>query len=278
MTHEHTPFEEEDDRLRAENEFLKMKLMLEKGAKFGNMSDMSLPPEIENVFLNNIMEFEKQAEKQEYKKVEEQLDNPAHFKPVNEIPDAEIDQAWNELSVYLNDHGINLDACSPNVTSRELYRFTLEELFKEEMSIINMPGMMHCFIYDEFHPDPIYENSNKVEYHLFHDIFSNRELFFEIDYAEEGFTFNGKKYNKIAEYKSMINRFKSFFDDILLEKCKVDQCMILENTCEVAGYYVATAIAKDSTSYSGGFRVILTRNDLEYWNFSEISIEGFDPS
>jgi hypothetical protein len=224
------------------------------------------------------MEFERQAEKQQYKTIAEQLNNPTHFKPSNEIAEQNIDQAWHELSVYLNDHGINLDACSPNVTNRELYRFTLEELFNEEVSMINMPGMMHCFIYDEFHPDPLYEISNKVEYHLFMDIFSNRDVFFEIDYDAAGFIVNGKEYKKRIEFVSAINRFKSFFDDIILDRFEVEQCIINEDHCVVNGQYMATAVANESTIFSGNFRVELTRKDKEYWNFSIISIEGFDPS
>jgi hypothetical protein len=40
-----------------------MKLMLEQGAQFGKMETNSeLDPDIENEFLNYIMEFEKQSE------------------------------------------------------------------------------------------------------------------------------------------------------------------------------------------------------------------------
>ena len=40
-----------NEDLQAENEFLKMKLMLERGAVFGSAEDKVLPPEIENTFL-----------------------------------------------------------------------------------------------------------------------------------------------------------------------------------------------------------------------------------
>ncbi|MEJ0104653.1 MAG: hypothetical protein WDO19_19745 [Bacteroidota bacterium] len=45
----------EEDRLKAENDFLKMKLMLEHGAQFDEMENNELPAEIENEFLNNII-------------------------------------------------------------------------------------------------------------------------------------------------------------------------------------------------------------------------------
>ena len=42
----------EKEKLKAENDFLKMKMMLEKGAQFGaGPNSMELPPELENEFL-----------------------------------------------------------------------------------------------------------------------------------------------------------------------------------------------------------------------------------
>ena len=49
-----------EENLKNENEFLKMKLMLEQGAQFGSMTgDGGLPAGTENQFLNYIMEYEK---------------------------------------------------------------------------------------------------------------------------------------------------------------------------------------------------------------------------
>ena len=151
----------EEENLQNENEFLKMKLMLEQGAQFSNMqTDGKLPTEIENQFLKNIIEFEKQFEEHKTIKVFDRIERPAHFKPVNEIPDDEIDNAWDELDEYLHKYGIELSVCSPNISKRELYRFTTEELFNHEMDDMNVPGMMSCFTYDEFYPDYIYDNTN----------------------------------------------------------------------------------------------------------------------
>ena len=55
--------EEEKEKLRLENEIRKIKLELEKGAKFIEDPDMpGLPPEIENEFLNYIEQFEDMRE------------------------------------------------------------------------------------------------------------------------------------------------------------------------------------------------------------------------
>ena len=93
---------DEEGNLKNENEFLKMKLMLEQGAQFGSMTgDGGLPADIENQFLKNIMAFEKQAAEKKMIKVFDKIERPSHFKPVNEIPDDAIENAWSNLDEYL---------------------------------------------------------------------------------------------------------------------------------------------------------------------------------
>lgn len=258
---------------------MKMKLMLEKGAQFGmDLEVGGMPAELENKFLKQIMEFEKQVADPVITTVFERLNKPSHFKPVNEISVEKIDEAWNELLVYLGQHNIQLDACSPNISNAELYRFTTEELFKMEMNVINIPGMMTCFIYDEFHPDPVYESSRMVEHDLFGDIFRENELFHEIAYDPNGFVFNGREYEDRQEYLTLINRFKSFYELIELDECNITQCIVNEEFSNIQGYYAATAKAGQiSTVFSGHFTVRLCINEMGYWNFKKIFIEGFDP-
>src|SRR5450759_1662648 len=94
---------DEEENLKNENEFLKMKLMLEQGAQFGTMqTDSELPAGIENQFLRNVMEFEKQFEEQKTIKVFDKIERPNHFKPVNEVREDEIENAWTNLDEYLH--------------------------------------------------------------------------------------------------------------------------------------------------------------------------------
>src|SRR6185437_8242613 len=150
----------EEEKLKNENEFLKMKLMLEQGAEFGTMdTDAELSANAENDFLNYMMAYEKQVPERKRIRVFDRIERPAHFKPVAEIPDNEIDSAWDELDSYLNKYNIDLAVCSPNISNRELYRFATEELFDYDMNDIFIPGGMTCFTYDEFYPDHIYDNT-----------------------------------------------------------------------------------------------------------------------
>ncbi len=270
---------EGDEKLKAENEFIKMKLMLEKGASFGMGEDGELPAETENEFLRNVIEFEKQFEEHKTIKVFDKIGRPTQFKPAVEIPDKEMDKAWNDLSDHLGEYGISLDVCSPNISKRELYRFTIEELFVYEMGDMNIPGMMHGFIYDEFHPDPVYDNSRMVEQNLFRDIFRKEDLFYEIDYDKDNFIFNDTLYENRESFIEMINRFKSLFDKIRLLKCTVTNCVVKEKDCLVKGNYKASVKSGNhKMNYSGSFKVDLVLNDMDYWYFKNIQIDGFNPS
>src|SRR5438046_2031878 len=95
----------EEEKLKMENDFLKMKMMLERGAEFEKTEEGDeLPADIENQFLRNIMEFEKQFDQHKIITVFDKIGNPTQFKPVNEIPDDAIEEAWTELYNYMHDH------------------------------------------------------------------------------------------------------------------------------------------------------------------------------
>ncbi|MFC0776033.1 hypothetical protein [Terrimonas alba] len=268
---------EGDEKLKAENEFLKMKLMLEQGTHFAGNDNTNLPTEIENQFLNNVMAFEKQFSGHKTIKVFDKIGRPQHFKPVAEIANEDIEAAWNQLSEYLDKHGIDLSVCSPNISVRELYRFTTEELFEHETDDMNLPGWTTNFIYDEFHPDPVYDNSRLVEQDLFNDIFRKADLFYDIHYAKDGFIFNGLFYNDFKLYGERINRFKSLFDEIEMTEFNVDDCTVKENNCYVLGQYKATArMGSDETFFAGSYEVKLVISELGYWDMKEIQISGFN--
>lgn len=265
-----------EENLKAENDFLKMKLMLERGGQFESAEDESLPPEVENQFLNQVIAFEEQFENRKPIKIYEKIGRPQQFKPAAEIPDNDIEQAWKELDEYLGGHGISVDVCSPNVSTKELYRFVTEELFEHETDDISLPGWSTHFIYDEFHPDAKYENSRMVKDDLLGDIFSKRDLVNRHHYTD-GFSFNGQHFADFDKFSEKINRFKSLFEEIELENCSIDQCEVREKECQVSGAY--KAIAKSGANelvYTGLLKVELVIDDSRYWDFKTIDIVGFN--
>lgn len=269
---------EGDEKLRAENEFMKMKLMLEKDASFAVSNNDELPAETENEFLKNVIEFEKQFEEHKTIKVFDKIGRPTHFKPADEIPDEEIDKAWDNLSDHLDKYGISLDACSPNISKRELYRFTLEELFAYEMDDMNIPGMMHGFIYDEFHPDPVYDNTRAATDDCINYILQQEPLEWTHHFSDEKLRLNEHYPISIDELKNIVNRFKTAYDNLEINEIAADNCIIDEKLSTVAGTYAVTAaIDTDIQLLSGNWKVIfLLDEESGYWYITAIEIKGIN--
>ena len=269
----------EEDRLKAENEFLKMKLMLEKGAEFGNLgSGNHLPADIENEFLNYMMEFERQSENPVYIKVFDKIGRPTNFKPVTQITDIEIEEEWNCLLKYLNAYNINFDVCSPNIHVRELYRFVTEELFEHEMNDINIPGATSNFIYDEFYPDAVYENSNAASDECINYILQKKPIEWTHHFRNENIRLNEYSPLTIIEFKSLADNYKSAYDSIEIETIAVTKCLVEEQICSVNGKYdVKAVIDNEVLQLSGNWKVNFEKDDnFGYWYIFEVQISGIN--
>jgi hypothetical protein len=263
----------DEDRLKAENDFLKMKLMLENGAQFSEGNNNDLPPEIENQFLRNMVEFESQFAEHKTIKVFDKIGKPAQFVNVADIPDEKMDKAWEELSKYLQQHGIFLDVCSPNISKKELYRFTTEELFVYEMDDISIPGMMHGFIYDEFHPDFKYDNSRLAIQDCISRILTKEPFEWAHHFREVNLQLNQHSGLDLQQFKERVNQFKSSYDDLQLEEPTAQNCIIEEKLCKVSGdYSVKASVGMESFSLSGTWEVLLEQDENEYWYIVSVQV------
>ncbi len=268
----------DNESLKTENDFLKMKLMLERGAYVGGANE-ELPADIENQFLNNVMAFEKQFEERKTI-LFDKIKRPQHFKPVADISDNEIEEAYDSLLNYLNEHSIDFSVCSPNISVRELYRFVTEELFEYGMNDLNLPGWTTNFIYDEFHADPVYESEKVVKDDFF-------EYLFRIDPVSEYFHclhdkdifLNGKLYAEAKDVKETFNRFKSFYKKIRLQEIEVKSCSVQEDKTIAKGNYKAIATTIEDgvkMSFQGNFMIELQPDELGYWSIKLMQIDGID--
>jgi hypothetical protein len=278
---EHSEEEYEEGNLKNENEFLKMKMMLESGAQFGSMSEEGLPPEIENQFLRNIMAFEKQAQEMKMIKIFDKIERPDHFKPVSEISDEDIDNAWKTLNEYLNKYGIELSFLSPKVTTRELYRFTMEELFDHEMNDMDLPGMVSCFTYDEFHPDHEYENKRTSVEDVIEHIFENEPYQWMHHFRRENLRLNEHFQLTQDEFKNLVNRFKESYVEIKLEPISQEEdvlCFFEKEICQVKGpYELALKLPLEEIILRGNWMVEYELDDdLGYWYVINVQVEGIN--
>lgn len=276
MGHSKDVNEEED--LRNENEFLKMKLMLEHDAKLETPQlAKNVPAETENEFLNYIMAYEKQAAERKTIRVFDRIERPDHFKPVREIPEDEIDAAWDELDSYLNKYNIDLVVCSPNIDNRELYRFTTEELFEYEMNDIFIPGGMTCFTYDEFYPDYIYENTNTALNDCIKCILKKTSFDWMPMLKKENLRINNNFPLSEKEYLTVINRFKGTYEDIKVNEVISTDCSIEGNNCQVTGKHDIILVSQlEEINVKGKWLVEFEFDDFGFWEINHVHIEGIN--
>lgn len=162
--------EDPEEQMKIENDILKLKLQAELGGDYE--SEGNLPPEIENAFLKNVIEFEHQYAHASNKTLYEVLGNPS-FEKAENLSNEAIEIALDEMEKLMSEKGIEVDYAE-DYDSRLRYIFVTEELFLKESPFFHLPGMTMHYVYEEFHPN-----------HK-HDIKKNAESFFE-NWVEQNF-------------------------------------------------------------------------------------------
>ena len=201
--------------------------------------------------------------------------DPITSKPVNEIPDDEIENAWNEPDAYLNKYDIDLAVCSPNISNRELYRFTIEELFDGEMNDMNLSGMITCFTYDEFYPDHKYDNTRYAIDDCIEVIFNKKHEWMPW-LRRENLCINNHNNLTEADFKEIINRFKEAYEDIIVNEIKDVDFSIDETLCQVKGIYNITMKLPGEEMVTAGNWNVNFERDLGYWSIVNVQIEGIN--
>ena len=266
----------DEEKVKAENNFLKMKMMLEHGADIHFSSKG--PPEVENDFLKYIMAFEKQSANPVYTTVFKKIGSPTHFKPAQEINETDIDQALDDLIEYINERGVDLSCCSPNISSRELYRFILEELFEKEINDIDIPGLTDCFIYDDFHPDHEYDNTRAAIDECIGLILSNEPFDFLSHFNRDNIQLNNHIGLSEESLKAIVNQFKELFSAINLQDAEIESCLINGNNCIVKGKYDVDLLTNlEKINIKDSWQVeFLFREDCGYWYIVNVQLGGIN--
>ncbi len=122
--------EEEQDKLSIENEIMKIKLQMQFGDDFVMKSNGSLPPEIENQFLKQIMAYEDNHKNAEEITVFEKIGKP-DFKKMEELNADEISKELIRLNELMESKWIMLNICDGPYEYAVIYKFITEELFLE---------------------------------------------------------------------------------------------------------------------------------------------------
>ena len=267
---------DQQEALKAENEFIKMKLMLEHGADFQySEGAAALSAETEHEFLNYIMDFEQQEARASEKTVFEVLGSPQQFPAVGDIAENRIKELLQDLLRFMKEKGIELTVFSPNVKPGEIYRFITEELFCHRMLHLDMPGMATCFIYDEFHPDHPYENSRTAVNECLKEIFSDGELQWTFQY-EQVLQLNEHMGLSIESFRRRVNVFKKRYEHIEPMNIDVLDCTMSGGACLVTGKYeVCLTTAAEHWLKTGLWSVRFRYwEEMDIWMITQIQVEG----
>jgi len=266
--------EDELNKLRIDNEIKKMKLSLEHGANFSSSDDNKLPPELESQWLNHIQQYEDAFANSKMILVYDLIGNPT-YKSVNEIPENEIKIELNKIINLLNKKGIVIDTIC-DVDDSELYRFITEELFNEKLEDIKIEGMVHHYIYEEFHPNHEHDIKNQCE--EFIDELLNKNFKLNPTYISITNEINTKDgiIKKEAAVKKM-EAFRDAFSSFKLHHFNITSLKITEDTADVYFDINYTGCMEDSNEekvFSGTGSFIL-KYEYDYWWISNINIPQF---
>lgn len=263
-----------DDQLRAENNYLKLKMMAEFGTEFlEEEGSESLDPAIENAFLKNIHAFELQHKMAESRKVYDALGRP-DYKAADTLKPEEVGEQLKLIMGIMEKNGICLDM-SAEYDDNTIYRFITEELFEHESMIVTMPGMMHHFIYEEFHPN----HSLQVEEKAFD--FLKRILTKEYE-SEYNSCQILDSTDKITDFRRLIDArivgFQDQWADIHINELEVASVILdeegLEAKVTIDCSYEAFSIIKGNLNFEGT-AIISLRYESDYWFISGIDFPGF---
>lgn len=258
--HEPEEFEDEIERLKQENEIKRMKLRLEYGANFSiESTNPDLPPDVESQFLDNVINFEKAFHDSERVMICDFIGKP-DCKKSEDIPDAEISAALEQLMQLLNEYQIHLDTLC-EVDDRELYRFITEELFLTETDNIKMEGWISHFTYEEFHPNHEYDLKNGCT--DFFTSFLNKES----DFYTNNLT-------KEAQENKWFENFRQAFKSFTLNKLEITDIQFDELNGKVQFDINFSGIIEGSneTEIFSGAGEMNFLNQWDYWCIQEVKL------
>ena len=210
------------EELGTENELMKLKMMAEFGGNFVGSDD--IPPDVENQFLKQIINFHKKHESSGLTTVYKYIGEP-EYNHVNDMGDKEITKELRRLTKLMDKNGVSLSVLA-ETPKRDIYRFITEELFKHEIENVKVKGWVNQFVYEEFHPNPHYDVKNAVFYCLQY-IFNKGTALFEEHYSEEMKDSLGLSL-ELEDFKEKVESFWSNFNNVKLDqydvvKVEIDQ-------------------------------------------------------
>ncbi len=262
---------ESADDLRASNALLKLKLELEHGMELHNTSE--LPPDVENQWLQNIYDFEKQFQESGKTSVYNLVGRPA-FTPLELLTMEELPMAILEMTDHLREHGICLDFCC-EYDDTLIYRFITTEFFAHEMDMAMLECGTWYFTYEDFHPNHDYD-LRRFSNRFISSVVSKASSEFETFVFADTISLHDTPYSR-SGISCLISFFQDLHAAIQLEIFTIQNVHIdLENEKGVVRgdiVYIATNHQKQAERIEGP---VMLHFEIcsGYWEIVKIEVPG----
>ncbi|MEQ9299531.1 MAG: hypothetical protein RIF33_13245 [Cyclobacteriaceae bacterium] len=252
--------------LEFENELKKLKLQSERGASFME-GENELSAEAESAWLDHITAFEEAADKKITAKVRDVLGEPS-ITPLHQLNDEQLIVALDIILEQMKSHGIELSVLY-DVSDREVYRFIVEELFEHEMNVIDVPGLVTHFTYEEFHPNDTEDiKQSTIE---FIDMLMKRSFEFIDHQLAKKLRYDNRKMSE----KEFVKLISGKMTECSLELLRIDQCEVTIN--EDKAVATATTMLTDTNSQMISTTAVLSFiSQYGYWYINEIELPWLD--
>ncbi len=265
----------EEEKLRLENELLKLQMQAELGGDFHTMPGVDLPPELEGEFLNYIRDFHRREAENPPVSLREYLGNP-DFRPAAELSPEELEQEWERLNDLYDAKGITV-AFLADYPPAVCYDFMADELLNHEVS--PFPGWN--FIYEEFHPNHDYDQRART------DDFMNG--FFKGELSEHfmaSCVINGSQkplslaeaQGSLVRFMELFNEVKSYHYTVEATSAQTDEEVPEEGNrlgfSEGTVRYVVELPDGTETTVTGPFKLYM-KNSYDWWQVMHFYLHGF---
>jgi len=247
--------------LEDENNFKKLKLEMEHDAVFSKINS-EMPPEIESLFLDNILQFEEQYKNAKKISVFKKLGEPV-FKNIEHLNEVELEKELEKIYQLLHDNNMDLGVLYDYENENQLiYSFIINELFNVEVDDISISGMVTNFTYEEFHPNHK-EDIIQYGYEFWNKYLNNYNQYFE------EYTLN------YIENKEELIAFKNAFKDFNIITNEIISVEFnLENetaTAKVQLEFIGKIDNQNSITFKGESKLEFVL-EYDYWTIINVSL------
>jgi hypothetical protein len=223
----------EDEKLKLENQIKKLKSEMNGGKIVSKGTFDGLPPEIESMFLDGILEFEEKLKNKVEITIHEKI--KFHVFPNEaDLTDEEIEiELENARELFMKNQLII--STMFDVDSRILYKFISEEFINMKMVDVGIKGMMSHYTYEDYHPN----------HHAFISEFTQFfvENFFDLS-SDEYINFVTPEFEKNQTY----TLFRDAYESFEVENVAVEDLEVFEDEETAVSYVSFDLIGKIENS------------------------------